>query len=73
MRKIAFPKNLPYHWVIRMGWLPGIEIKKVATSLDQMRFKGLHIVQFECPGHRNPSHYTIWRVKDLSLEDHIQS
>ena len=35
--------------------------------MDQMRLKSLQIVQFECPGHCNPSHYMILREIDLSF------
>ena len=59
-------------WMGDEKWLTCIEIKSWYCS-DQMRLKSLQIVQFECPGHCNPSHYTTLRVIDLSVEDHIQS
>ena len=67
-----FFSSILAQWMGDEKWLTCIEIKSWCYS-DQMRLKSLQIVQFECPGHCNPSHYTTLRVIDLSVEDHIQS
>ena len=71
-REEKFFSSILAQWMGDEKWLTCIEIKSWYCS-DQMRLKSLQIVQFECPGHCNPSHYTTVRVIDLSVEDHIQS
>ena len=37
------------------NWPPSMKVKKVGKFPEQKGFKGMHIVQLECPRHRKPT------------------
>ena len=50
--------NSPFPLLALWGnksWPPSMKMKKIQKFLEQKGFKGMHMVQFECPRHWKPS------------------